>query len=113
MKVAVSIRCIFIFMLLQSNNSNAQTYTFPDETSQHEGTWLQWPHQYEYGVAYRNSLDATWVAMTNALQANEKVHIIAYNTTEQTRVTNLLTSNSVPLANVDFKIRVNLAVYKS
>ena len=104
MKVAVSIRCIFIFMLLQSNNSNAQTYTFPDETSQHEGTWLQWPHQYEYGVAYRNSLDATWVAMTNALQANEKVHIIAYNTTEQTRITNLLTSNSVPLANVDFKI---------
>ncbi len=82
----------------------SQTYTMPDETEQHEGTWLQWPHQYEYGTAYRNSLDATWVAMTLALQANEKVHIIAYNTTEKTRIMNKLTAASVPLTNVDFRI---------
>jgi agmatine deiminase len=42
--------------------------------------------------------------MTSALQANEKVHIIAYNTTEQTRITNLLTSASIPLTNIDFKV---------
>ena len=42
--------------------------------------------------------------MTSALQANEKVHIIAYNSTEQTRITNLLTAANVPLTNVDFKI---------
>lgn len=86
------------------NNSFAQTYTFPDEAEPHEGTWLQWPHQYEYGTAFRNENDATWVAMTNALQANEKVHIIAYNTTERTRITNLLTTASVPLTNVTFHI---------
>ena len=90
--------------LLVSFMANSQTYTFPDETETHEGTWLQWPHQYEYGVAYRNSLDATWVAMTYALQANEKVHIIAYNTAEQSRIINLLNGSSVPLSNVDFKI---------
>lgn len=83
---------------------SAQMYIFPDETAPHEGTWLQWPHQYEYGIAYRNSLDATWIAMTDALQANEKVHIIAYNSLEQTRITNLLISNNVPLTNVDFNI---------
>lgn len=82
----------------------AQTYTMPHENETHEGTWLQWPHQYEYGTAYRNSLDATWVQMTAALVGGEKVHIIAYNNTEKTRIINLLTSASVPLTNVDFFI---------
>ena len=97
-----------LLLLLMSTNAlnglNAQTYTFPDESELHEGTWLQWPHHYEYGTAYRNENDATWVAMTNALQANEKVHIIAYNSTEQTRITALLNAASVPLTNVNFKI---------
>lgn len=95
---------IFLLLVGISLFGHSQTYYFPDETEPHEGTWLQWPHQYEYGVAYRNSLDATWVAMTNALQYNENVHIIAYNTTEQTRIINLLNANNVPLTNVDFKI---------
>jgi agmatine deiminase len=97
---------ILVVILMGINfNLFAQTaYTFPNESEQHEGTWLQWPHQYEYGTTYRNSLDATWVAMTNALQANEKVHIIAYNTAQRTRITNLLTAVGVPLTNIDFKI---------
>jgi agmatine deiminase len=97
-----------LVVLLMGINFNlfSQTvqYTFPDEAEPHEGTWLQWPHQYEYGAAFPNSTDATWVAMTKALVANEKVHIIAYNATEQTRITNLLTANSVALTNVTFKI---------
>lgn len=83
---------------------NAQNYTFPDETEPHEGTWLQWPHQYEYGITFRNENDATWIAMTKALQENEKVHIIAYNVSEQTRITNLLTNAGVPLTNITFNI---------
>lgn len=82
----------------------SQTYNFPDEAEPHEGTWLQWPHQYEYGVAFRNENDATWVAMTDALQANEKVHIIAYNITEKNRIIALLNNAGVPLTNVDFTI---------
>jgi agmatine deiminase len=84
----------------------AQTiqYTYPIEGAQHEGTWLQWPHSYEYGTAYRNGLDATWVAMTKSLVASEKVHIIAYNNTEKTRITNLLTAAAVSLTNVNFYI---------
>ena len=82
----------------------AQTYTFPSEELPHEGTWLQWPHQYQYGIAYRNRLDTSWVAMTQALVTSEKVHIIAYDTTEKTRITNLLTALSVPLTNVDFRV---------
>lgn len=93
------------------NNNYAQTYTFPDESEPHEGTWLAWPHSFEYGNAYRNENDATWVAMTNALQANEKVHIIAYNTTERTRITNLLNAASVSLTNVNFIIKTTNDVW--
>ena len=82
-------------------NSYSQ-YIMPPETEQHEGTWLQWPHQYEYGNQYRNRLDTTWVAMTQALVDGENVHIIAYNSTEQARITDLLTNAGISLSNVDF-----------
>jgi agmatine deiminase len=93
-----------IVLLTMTMTSFAQTYTMPSEELLHEGTWLQWPHQYEYGVTYRNRLDATWVAMTQALVVGEKVYIIAYNAAEQTRIANLLTTASVPMTNIDFFI---------
>lgn len=95
---------LLAMIITLSTSMFSQTYTMPHENDPHEGTWLQWPHQYEYGVAYRNSLDATWVAMTQALVANEKVHIIAYNSTEQTRIANKLTTAGVSLTNVTFLI---------
>lgn len=79
-------------------------YTMPEESETHEGTWLQWPHQYQYGFAYRNSLDQTWVSMTKELVTSEKVHIIAYNQTEKDRIISLLNTAGVPLTNIDFKI---------
>lgn len=82
----------------------AQTYQMPAEGLPHEGTWVQWPHQYEYGMAYRNSLDATWVAMTGALVGGEKVHIIAYNSAEQDRIANLLAEGGIGLTNIDFTV---------
>lgn len=98
-----TLNLILIFVLIVNMNF-AQTYTMPHENEEHEGTWLQWPHQYEYGSGYRNSLDATWVAMTEALVAGEKVHIVAYNNTEKNRIINLLTAASISLSNVDFYI---------
>jgi agmatine deiminase len=89
---------------LRMDASNEVLYTMPDEADTHEGTWLQWPHQYEYGITYRNRLDATWVAMTKALEKSEKVHIIAYNTTEKNRILSLLNAAGVSLVNVDFSI---------
>jgi len=82
----------------------AQTYTMPPEHQTHEGTWLQWPHQYEYGLTYRERLDTTWIEMTQALVGSEKVHIIAYDTVERNRIIGLLDTAGVSLANVDFKI---------
>lgn len=94
----------------QKEENNPQTsdsivlYTMPEELAMHEGTWLQWPHQYQYGITYRNRLDATWVAMTKALHTGEKVHIIAYNETEKNRIIVLLNSSGISLVNIDFKI---------
>ena len=85
--------------------SNTQIlYTMPEESAPHEGTWLQWPHQYQYGITYRNSLDLTWIAMTKALVTSEKVHIIAYDQTEKNRIIALLNAANVALTNIDFKI---------
>ncbi len=95
-----------VLLLLVSLNSHSQ-YVMPEETAQHEGTWLQWPHHYTYGMFYRNSLDNTWVEMTQALVNSEKVHIVAYNTTERDRIITLLNNASVSLTNVDFYIYEN------
>ena len=90
--------------LAGANTTAAAMYTMPDENKPHEGTWLQWPHHYQYGTTYRSRLDATWVAMTKALVQSEKVHIIAYNATEKTRIIALLTAANVAQTNIDFKL---------
>ena len=79
-------------------------YTMPEESEPHEGTWLQWPHEYQYGVTFRNRLDATWVTMTKVLVTSEKAHIIVYDEIEKNRVIGLLNTEGVPLTNIDFKI---------
>ena len=79
-------------------------YTMPEESEPHEGTWLQWPHEYQYGKTYSNRLDATWVAMTKALVSSEKVHLIVYEETEKERVKELLNTEGVSLSQVEFNI---------
>lgn len=92
-----------LFMLIPYK-ATAQSYYMPAESDRHEGTWLQWPHQYEYGMMFRNSLDDTWVAMTKALVGGEKVFIIAYDDVEKDRITSLLTAANVPLTEITFFI---------
>ncbi|AQX10259.1 agmatine deiminase family protein [Elizabethkingia ursingii] len=83
---------------------SAITYTMPEESSPHEGTWLQWPHQYQYGTTFRDRLDPTWISMTRELVQSEKVHIITYDESEKDRIIALLNDAKVSLSNIDFKI---------
>lgn len=76
----------------------------PGEDLQHEGTWLQWPHNNLYGPYYQGDVEAGWVTMTNALQTGEMVHIVAYDEAHKTHIINELTNASVPLTNVDFHV---------
>jgi agmatine deiminase len=96
-------------VLALAAGSEAQTVRgiMPDQAAPHEGTWLQWPHHHTYGVTYRNRLDATWVAMTSALVQSERVHVIAYDAAERSRIQGLLAAAGVPLAGIDFLLRAN------
>jgi agmatine deiminase len=85
-------------------NNPTVLYTMPEESEPHEGTWLQWPHQYQYGVTFRNRLDATWVEMTKVLTQGEIAHIVVYDEAEKSRVIALLDNAKIPLTKVDFKI---------
>jgi len=76
----------------------------PEETAQHEGTWLQWPHNNLYGPWYIDDVEPTFLAMTNALQAGENVHIIAYDSTELSRIVTELNNAGVPLGNIDYYV---------
>lgn len=89
---------------INDKSTIANTYTMPDEGKPHEGTWLQWPHQYTYGFQYRNRLDQTWVDMTRELIKSENVHIIAYNNAEKNRIITKLQNAGISLTKIDFKI---------
>jgi agmatine deiminase len=47
----------------------------PAEWEQHEGTWLQWPHDDTY-PGHQMRLEHLWLAMTQALHEHETVHIL-------------------------------------
>ncbi len=88
----------------QTANPTSIVYTMPHEGVLHEGTWLQFPHQYEYGFKYRNDLIDTWVSMTKELITEEKVHIIAYNLSHKNWIISKLNAAGVSLSNVDFQL---------
>lgn len=80
------------------------TYNMPAEDLPHEGTWLTWPHRHTYGIEYQQEVENIWVQMVAALHTGERVHIVAYNKAEQTRITKLLTGSAVDLTRIDFVI---------
>lgn len=83
-------------------NETKVLYTMPAESTLHEGTWLQWPQKYQYGVDYRDRLEKTWIEMTREIVSGEKVHIIAYNTEAKERIIQQLTDANIPQTNIDF-----------
>ena len=94
-------------MLFPGINAQTILYTMPEEIAQHEGTWLQWPHNHTYPPYYQDDLEPTWIEMTRELGVGEKVHIIAYDSDEYDHIVQVLTNAGVPLTNVDFFIHPN------
>ena len=103
MKLTILFLLFFPFLLI------AQTiqYTMPFEDGQHEGTWLQWPHNFTYPPWHQDDNEPAFIEMVAALELGENVHIIVYDVNEQTHVQQVLTAASVPLTNVDFYIHPN------
>lgn len=87
-----------------STPENTIAFTMPGEEEEHEGTWLQWPHAYSYGQQQQDRYDPIWIEMTKALHTGELVHIVAYDETEEVRITQLLTDAGVDMNQIDFLI---------
>lgn len=83
---------------------NVGKYTMPDERSKHEGTWLQWPHNFTYGKGHKEKLEAIWIEMTAALSEGENVHIIAYDKYEKEYIYDLLYDEGIDMDKIDFYI---------
>lgn len=69
----------------------------------HEGTWLQWPHNYTYGSG-AEEVESSWIEMTVALSVAERVHIIAYNEDEVSHISTLLEGAQVDMSQVDIYV---------
>lgn len=84
--------------------NTAALYYLPAEEAEHEGTWLQWPHNYGYDPNHIQRYEESWIAMAKALHTGENVHIVVYNHAERTRVKNLLTAEGLNMNKVDFYV---------
>ena len=94
--------------LLQFSISTAQTvqYTMPSEEAIHEGTWLQWPHDYTYQFG-ASDFEPTWIEMTEALILGENVHIVAYNNAEKSHIETVLGFAGISMEQVDVFVHPN------
>ena len=97
---------VFMFLTVFLNAQTVQ-YTMPSEDMQHEGTWLQWPHNFTYPPYHLEDNEPAFIEMVAALESTEKVHIVVYDVNDQTHVQQALINASVPLTNVDFYIHSN------
>lgn len=105
MKTNMTILILYLLSTIACKKDLSDTtiqYTFPEEAEIHEGTWLQWPHQYKYGLEYRAEMDPIWLVMIKELIEGENVHLIVYDSTELTRVQGLFIDNAISTENIGF-----------
>ena len=81
----------------------------PSEEDEHEGTWLQWPHNRSQSNSLRYSkhdtvkrYEESWIQMVLALHDGERVHIVVWDPTEKERVSQLLDSRGCDMKQIDF-----------
>ena len=82
-------------------------FTMPSEENQHEGTWLQWPHNFTYPPWIQEDNEPAFIQMVSALEPGENVNIIVYDLNEQSHVQQILIDASIPLTNINFYIHPN------
>ena len=98
---------LIVFFVPIITFSQTILYTMPSEDSAHEGTWLQWPHDYTYGSGWQSENEGAFVDMVAALSTGENVHIIVYNASEQSHVQQLFVNANCCFTNVDFYVHPN------
>ncbi|WP_207655726.1 agmatine deiminase family protein [Vallitalea okinawensis] len=82
---------------------DSSEYYFPHEGAEHEGTWLQWPHDYTYSGVIQ-VYEPIWIEMTRGLVKGENVHLIVYDENEKERVKEVLENEKIDMNKIDFYI---------
>lgn len=101
---------VILFIMTGVVNANTESihtpklYMMPKEDSEHEGTWIQWPHNFTYGKGYKENLQSIWVQMTKSLSLGEIVHIITFDYKEMDQIKTILKKENVDLNKVDFYV---------
>lgn len=97
---------LFVCVKGDSDRTNARNsnpvYFMPSEEEQHEGTWLQWPHNHGWDHRHIQRYEESWIQMTSALHIGERVHIIVYNGRQMRHVRNLLRNRGLDMSQIDF-----------
>jgi agmatine deiminase len=75
----------------------------PAEWEPHEGTWLQWPHDGPFPDE-QIRLESLWLMMTEALQENETVHIIAIDDRHREHIQHLANYYSWDETSIDIHV---------
>ncbi len=88
---------------MKEEKLNAEDFHMPAEWEEHEGTWLQWPHDDQW-PGYQLKLEKTWLEMVDALHEHENVHIIVQDERRREHVEQQLKFFGIGLENVDFHI---------
>lgn len=83
--------------------NNDKKYHFPHEGVEHEGTWLQWPHDYNHPDTIKD-YEPIWIEMTRGLVKGENVHLIVYDETQKERVKSVLQEENINMDKVDFYV---------
>jgi agmatine deiminase len=86
----------------KSQEKATNMYVMPSEESPHEGTWLQWPHNYGWDPNHVDRYEEIWIKMTEALHTGERVHIIVYDLKELKRVKKILSNRGLDMSMIDF-----------
>ena len=88
---------------MKEEKLNPEDFRMPSEWEEHEGTWLQWPHD-DQRPKWQLRLEKTWLEMVNALQEHENVHIIVQDERRREHAEQQLKFFGIGLENVDFHI---------
>jgi agmatine deiminase len=75
----------------------------PAEWGQHEGTWLQWPHDDRH-PGQQMRLEHLWLAMTRVLHEHETVHIVVPDERRQEHVHQQTAYYGFDRGNIDVRV---------
>jgi len=88
---------------MKEDKLNPEDFHMIAEWEEHEGTWLQWPHDDQW-PGYQLEQEKTWLLMVDALHEHENVHIIVQGERRREHVEQQLKFFAIGLENIDFHI---------